>query len=284
MIEINELTIAYPQTGAVISAVSMSIRQGEFLVLLGRSGAGKSSLLRSLNYLVRPSSGVMTAADIGPLGSKRSLRAHRRRTAMVFQQHQLILRLTSLDNVLLGCLGRYSTWRSLLPWRQADLALAYACLESVGLGDRALHRADELSGGERQRVGIARAMAQQPQLLLVDEPVASLDPRTADLILALLRQICSRDRLTAVVSLHQLDLARRYADRIVALSGGRIVFDGIPARLTDFDLQRIYGAASRDKGEDEGEIESPADAQASGCRLIAPEAGAFAQEACARHD
>jgi phosphonate transport system ATP-binding protein len=249
MIEIDKLSIAYPQTGAVVSSVSMSIRRGEFLVLLGRSGAGKSSLLRSINYLVRPSAGAIMVADLGLLGSKRSLRAHRRRTAMVFQQHQLILRLTALDNVLLGCLGRYSTWRSLLPWRRADVALAYECLERVGLGDRALYRADELSGGERQRVGIARALAQQPQLLLVDEPVASLDPRTADLILTLLSEICLSGGLTAVVSLHQLDLARRYADRIVALAGGRMAFDGGPAELTDDDLRRIYGGAPRDEDE-----------------------------------
>jgi len=241
MIEIKNLSVAYSQAGTVLKSISMTLRHGEFAVLLGRSGAGKSSLLRAINYLVRPSAGSISVAGVGELDNPRSLLAHRRQTGMVFQHHQLILRLSSLDNVLIGCLGRYSAWRSLGHFRRTDVELALDCLQQVGLSDHALRRADELSGGERQRLGIARALAQQPQLLLVDEPVASLDPQTADRMMVLLRDICKTKRLTAAVSLHQLELARRYADRIVGLSGGQVVFDAAPCDLTDGDLNRIYG-------------------------------------------
>ncbi|HVX13555.1 MAG TPA: phosphonate ABC transporter ATP-binding protein [Pirellulales bacterium] len=248
-LDIQDLSVVYPRTGTVLESVSLRVRRGEFLVLLGRSGAGKSSLLRAINRLVRPAAGSITVAGIGRLNNTRALTAHRRRTGMVFQQHQLILRLTALDNVLLGCVGRYSTWRTALPFRRADVELAFDCLDRVGLAGQALRRADELSGGQRQRVGIARALAQRPQLLLVDEPVASLDPQTAEQILALLRDVCRSQRLTAMVSLHQLDLARRYADRIVGLAGGRMVFDGPPAELADVHLTQIYGAAAAANGD-----------------------------------
>jgi phosphonate transport system ATP-binding protein len=242
VIEINDVSVAYPQAGTVLSSISMTVHRGEFLVLLGRSGAGKSSLLRTINYLVRPSTGSIVVAGIGTLGSRQSLRAHRCQTGMVFQQHQLILRLNALDNVLLGCVGRYRAWRSLGPFRSADVANAFDCLERVGLADYAFRRGDELSGGQRQRVGIARALAQRPKLLLFDEPVASLDPQTADQMMALLHDICHAQQLTAVVNLHQLDLARRYAERIVGLAGGRVVFDGTPADLGEVDLVGIYGS------------------------------------------
>jgi phosphonate transport system ATP-binding protein len=247
MIELNHVSVAYPRAGTVLSSVSLTVRRGEFVVLLGRSGAGKSSLLRAINHLVRPAAGSIVVAGVGTLESRRSLRAHRRRTGMVFQQHQLILRLTALDNVLLGCVGRYSTWRSLGGFRRDDVDLAFDCLEQVGLAEQALRRADELSGGQRQRVGIARALAQRPELLLVDEPVASLDPQTAESIMGLLHDICRAHRLTALVSLHQVELTRRYADRIVGLAGGRVVFDGAPPELAADALARIYeGTAAGD--------------------------------------
>jgi phosphonate transport system ATP-binding protein len=256
MLEINNLSVAYPRAGTVLSSISATIRRGEFVVLLGRSGAGKSSLLRALDFLVRPSAGSITVAGIGVLGDKRSLAAHRRQTGVVFQQHQLILRLTALDNVLLGCVGRYPVWRTGLPFGRNDVVLAFDCLARVGLADHALRRADELSGGERQRVGIARALAQQPRLLLVDEPVASLDLQTADQIMTLLREISRAQQLTAIVSLHQVGLARRYADRIIGLAAGRVVFDGTAGELSDDDLTRIYGVAPATADHDSPPVQS----------------------------
>jgi phosphonate transport system ATP-binding protein len=163
---------------------------------------------------------------------------------MIFQQHQLISRHTAWENVLLGRLAYYSTWRSLLPLPRRDQVLALECLERVGLLDKAMERVDALSGGEQQRVGIARALAQQPRLILADEPVASLDPATAQKIMDLLQDICQQDGITAIVSLHQVEFALNYADRIVALAKGRVVFDGSPGDLTPARLEAIYQAGA----------------------------------------
>lgn len=242
MIRVEGLSVVYPGGVAALQSVGLDVRAGEFMVVLGRSGAGKSTLLRCLNGLVRPTAGSVRVDGIGLLDRASRLREHRRRTGMVFQLHHLIDRLTALRNVLTGRLGHHSPWRSLLPLPRADRELALRCLERVGLFEKALHRVDRLSGGERQRVGIARALAQQPRLLLADEPVANLDPATAERMLTLLRGICRADGLTAVVSLHQVDLARRYGERIVGLARGTIVFDGPVAALTEADLRRIYGS------------------------------------------
>jgi phosphonate transport system ATP-binding protein len=163
---------------------------------------------------------------------------------MVFQQHQLIGRLSALTNVLTGRLASHGALRTLLPMSRADKHLALAALERVGLLDRALERVDRLSGGQQQRVGIARALAQEPRLILADEPVASLDPATAVNVLGLLHDICKADGITAIVSLHQVELARRFADRIVGLRAGAIVFDSEPVRLTEAELDRIYVTAT----------------------------------------
>lgn len=214
------------------------------MVLLGASGAGKSSLLRTLNGLVRPSAGRVLVPDLGALDQPRVLHAHRRRTGMVFQQHHLIGRCSVLTNVLMGRLGDYGSLATLLPWSRADKVRALTALDRVGLLEHALRRADELSGGQQQRVGIARALVQQPRLLLADEPVASLDPATAERVLSLLHTICKSDGLTAVVSLHQVPFARQFADRIVGLAAGRVVFDGAPSALTDTAVRALYGAAA----------------------------------------
>lgn len=238
---IRDVEVVYPDGTVGLRRTSLSFMPGEFVVLLGPSGAGKSTLLRSLNGLVQATAGTIEVAGIGDIHARGALRRHRQRCAMVFQQHQLIGRLTALDNVLTGRLGLHSGLRTLLPLPRADRLIALQALEHVGLVEHALHRCDQLSGGQQQRVGIARALAQQPRVMIADEPVASLDPATAQRVLALIHRVCRSAGIAAVVSLHQVDLARRYADRIVALTAGRVVFDDVPAALDCAALTRVYG-------------------------------------------
>ncbi|QEW08602.1 phosphonate ABC transporter ATP-binding protein [Nitrincola iocasae] len=256
ILSIENLGITYPGGIEAIRSTSIQFQPGEFNVLLGLSGAGKSSLLRALNHLVKPTSGNVISAEFGALNNQRILRQHRRKTAMVFQHHQLILRHSALKNVLMGRLGYYSFWRSLLPMPQDSLKIALNCLDRVGLADKALTRVDQLSGGQQQRVGIARALAQQPTIILADEPVASLDPSTSEKILTLLKKICAEDGITAVVSLHQLEYAKRFADRIIGLSDAQIVFDAAPQQLDNKQLALIYEQpASLTKDETSTDIE-----------------------------
>ncbi len=237
------LEVTYGNGTHALHPTSLEFVQGEFVVLLGASGAGKSTLLRSLNGLVRPGAGQVVATGVGKLSDAGNLRRHRRQTGMVFQQHHLIGRLSVLANVLMGRLGYHSALATLAPWSRAEKEGALAALDRVGLLDRALDRADQLSGGQQQRVGIARALVQQPKLLLADEPVASLDPATAERLLALLHGICRSDGLTLIVSLHQVEFARQFADRIVGLQAGAVVFDGAPAELTPDRAQSLYRTA-----------------------------------------
>lgn len=243
----RNLEVTYETKDNAIRALrrnSLTLAQGAFVVLLGASGAGKSTLLRTLNGLVRPTSGSVIAEGIGDLAERDALRRHRRQTGMVFQQHHLIGRLSVLDNVLMGRLGYHGGWGTLIPWSRPEKELALAAIERVGLLDRALQRADQLSGGQQQRVGVARALVQKPRTLLADEPVASLDPATAERLLGLMHDICKTDGLTAVVSLHQVEFARRFADRIIGLKGGAIVFDGTPDELTGEQATALYGGTS----------------------------------------
>lgn len=244
LLSLRDVAVTYPGGHAALLPTQLDLRAGSFVVLLGASGAGKSTLLRCLNGLVQPTAGSVSVSDLpGSLLNGRSLREHRRRCGMVFQQHHLIGRLSVLDNVLMGRLGAQSAWASCWPWRRADKQQALAAIERVGLLDKALARADTLSGGQQQRVGVARALVQRPRLLLADEPVASLDPATARGVLRLLHDICRHDPLTAVVSLHQVELALEFADRIVGLRQGRVVFDGPPDQLTPAAQARLYSAS-----------------------------------------
>jgi phosphonate transport system ATP-binding protein len=241
MIEVRDVAVTYGNGVRALAATRLAFAAGTFNVLLGPSGAGKSTLLRALNGLVRPTEGAVLVAGLGDIARRRALRAHRRRTGMIFQQHQLIGRVSVLGNVLTGRLGYHASWRTLLPFSRAEKLLALAAIERVGLLDSALRRADQLSGGQQQRVGIARALVQEPRLILADEPVASLDPATALRVLELLHGICRADGLTAVVSLHQVDLARRFAERVIGLAGGAVVFDGPAEALDAAATARIYG-------------------------------------------
>jgi phosphonate transport system ATP-binding protein len=248
MIDLDDISVSYGTGTRALTDVSVRIRRGELTVLLGPSGAGKSTLLRCLNLLTRPSAGRVTVEGLGtPTGGVR-LRAHRRRTAMIFQQHQLIPQASVLRNVLIGRLGFHGTLRSLFPLPRGDRAMAMESLHRVGLLDKALERAAHLSVGQQQRVGIARALTQQPRLILADEPVASLDPTTARAVLSLLRCVCMEDGITAVVSLHQVDYAREFADRVIGLMGGTLIFDGDASSLTDGRLERLYGPGTPSAG------------------------------------
>jgi phosphonate transport system ATP-binding protein len=256
MIHVEELTVTYPKGPRALAPTSIGFAAGAFTVLLGASGAGKSTLLRALNGLVQPTSGHVICARLGHISNRSRLREHRRHTGMVFQQHHLIGRASVLANVLMGRLGYYSGARTLLPFPGTEKRLALDAIERVGLIDYALRRADTLSGGQQQRVGIARALVQEPTLILADEPVASLDPATADRVLGLLHGICKADGITAVVSLHQLEFSRRYADRIVGLAGGEVVFDGPPARLGNAEVRRIYGDMPQEDLDDETHLKT----------------------------
>lgn len=244
MIRLDDVSVTYPGGIKALLPTSVKFSRGRFTVLLGPSGAGKSTLLRSINHLCKPTTGAVVVDGLGPLSSGKALRQYRRQTGMIFQHHHLIGRQSALRNVLIGRIGFHSTLRSLLPLPSDELTLALESLDRVGLLHKALERAAALSGGEQQRVGIARALAQRPKLILADEPVASLDPSTAMKVLSLLYSICGQERITAIVSLHQVELAREFADRIIGISRGRIVFDGGPEELTPAALAAIYGGAS----------------------------------------
>lgn len=247
MIQIENVHVNFPGGVTALHPTTLNFKKGELTVLLGASGAGKSTLLRCLNQLTPSSGGNITVDGLGSLTGRHRLHQHRKQTGMIFQQHQLIGRRSALANVLLGRIGYHAAWRSLFPLPHAERRIALGCLERVGLLHKALERADRLSGGQQQRVGIARALAQQPRLMLADEPVASLDPATAHNVLAQLRRIGKEDCITTVVSLHQVDLAQSYADRIIGLAHGRVVFDGPPAGLTPSVQHAIYQHGSDTK-------------------------------------
>lgn len=239
MIRTRQLSKHYG-SNAVLRGVDLDAAAGEFVVVLGQSGAGKSTLLRCMNRLATADSGELQIDGIDAMQSG-DTRALRRKVAMIFQQHHVVPRLTALKNVLTGRLGSVSVMGSCLHlFRRQDIALAHACLERVGLAHKAQQRTDALSGGQMQRVGIARALAQQPRVILADEPVASLDPHTARTVLQYLRDASRELGITVVCNLHQVDYAREFGDRIVGLAQGRVVFDGRPQALTAADIDRIY--------------------------------------------
>jgi phosphonate transport system ATP-binding protein len=226
-----------------LDRASVTIADGEMVGIIGRSGAGKSTLLRLVNRLIDPSEGKILSdgIDVTALRGK-DLRAWRARTAMIFQQFNLVNRLDVLTNVMCGRLFEMPAPRVLLKWfTPTERALAIQALDRLGMADVAMNRADALSGGQQQRVAIARALMQQPRIVLADEPIASLDPSNAKLVMDALADINRRDGITVLTNLHTLDTARTYCRRIIGLSAGRIVFDGAPEALTESALHDIYG-------------------------------------------
>ena len=211
-LELQGVKVVYDNKVLALKPTNVEISSDEVTVLLGPSGAGKSTLLRALNHLVKPTAGKVIANDLGEINGSNVVRRHRLRTGMVFQQHQLIERMTALQNVLLSRIGNYSFFRSLFPLSSSERTWALECLDRVHLLDKALQRCDALSGGQQQRVGIARAIAQRPDIILADEPVASLDPASSERVLSMLRDICKQDSIPAIISLHQIEYAKRFAD------------------------------------------------------------------------
>ncbi len=242
MIRVRELSKRYPSGTVGLDGVTLDVEAGEFVALIGSSGAGKSTFLRCLNGLVIPTAGTV-GIDGRPVtgASRQGLRSVRARVGFVFQQFNLLKRLSVLDNVLVGTLSRVDLWRSLLGrFRAGDLERARRTLKRVGLDGVEGQRADTLSGGQQQRVAIARALVQEPLVLLADEPMSSLDPALSRSVMELLRDINREDGLTVIASLHVLDLAITYGDRIVGLRAGRVVHDGPAAGLTPSAAEAIF--------------------------------------------
>lgn len=243
MLELRQLEKRYPTGDLALNGVTLSVGAGEMIGLIGPSGAGKSTLIRCVNRLVQPSGGVikLDGQDLSVLGSS-GLRNARRQIGMIFQEYALIERLTVMENLLSGRLGYTGFWASWFRrFKGDDIAQAYLLLERVGLGGMENKRADALSGGQRQRVGIARALMQSPKLLLVDEPTASLDPKTSRQIMRLILELCQERGLAAIVNIHDVVLATEFLPRIVGLRAGIVVYDGPAANIDKTILTNIYG-------------------------------------------
>ena len=242
MIRLEGVSHTYLNGTVALRDVSLDLAANEFTVLIGPSGAGKSTLMRVLNGLVKPSKGLVWLNNLEVThASNTSVRLERRRIGMVFQQFNLVKRLTALENVLIGRLGFMPAWRSTFrAYTHEDREIAFACLERVGMADYAWQRADTLSGGQQQRVGIARALSQQPRLILADEPISALDPKSADQVMELLQRIQREDGIAVVTNLHHLERVREVGERVIALKRGRVMFDGSAMSLSDDVVRELY--------------------------------------------
>ena len=259
MLEIRHLTKVYDDGTVALRDVSFSVPDGEFLVVIGLSGSGKSTLLRCINRLIDPTEGeiIWNGVDLAKLKGD-DLRNVRRKIGMIFQQFNLVKRSSVLTNVMAGRLGYTSTWRSITgQFSPIDQQRARNALERLGITDQTDKRADELSGGQQQRVGIARALMQEPELILADEPVASLDPVLAHSILQHLERLNKEDEMTIICSLHYLDLVQRYSTSVIGLKEGRVVYQGSKQdilRITDAQFKSIYGEEAERMGGIVGEL------------------------------
>ena len=247
VLAVRDLFKEYERGKPVLAGISLDFPARGVVAVIGPSGTGKSTLIRCINRLVEPTSGeiLLGGRDVTRLRG-RALREARREIGMVFQEYNLVERLSVIENLLCGRLGYVPLWRVWLrAYPEEDIARAFDLLDRVGLGDFATRRADALSGGQRQRVGIARALMQMPRVLLADEPTSSLDPRTSVEIMTLMRDLAAERGIPVIINIHDVALARRFADRIVGMAAGQVVFDGPPADLKDDHLHRIYGAGEK---------------------------------------
>src|ERR1700758_270942 len=261
MLRIKGLTKRYRTGDLALKGIDLDVPDGEVMALIGPSGAGKSTVIRCINRLVEPTAGTVTLNDteVTKLGHA-ELRRARRRMGMIFQEYALVERLTVMENVLSGRLGYVGFWQSWLrKFPQGDVDEAFRLLARVGLDHMVDKRADELSGGQRQRVGICRALIQNPDLLLVDEPTASLDPKTSRQIMRLIKELCGERGLSAIINIHDVMLAQMFAERIVGLQLGEIVYDGLPTGLTPDVLTSIYGEEDWSATIQKGDEQAPAD-------------------------
>lgn len=243
VLECEKLCKAYGNTPA-LKDISFEVSEGELISVIGPSGAGKSTLLRCINRMVEPTSGkiIFNSIDLSKLG-KNELRVQRRQIGMIFQHYNLVNRLSVIENVLHGRLGYKSTLYGILTrYTEEEKVNAFKILVRLGLEEHAYKRCDELSGGQKQRVGIARALIQGPKLLLCDEPIASLDPGSAKIIMDYIKNINKEMGITCLVNLHQVDVALRYSDRIIGIRKGEIIYDGLPENLQRETIHEIYGS------------------------------------------
>lgn len=249
ILQIRNLIKTYPNGTQALKGVSFDVKKGEFLVIIGLSGSGKSTLLRCINRLHDPTSGeiLFNGKDIAKIQPGAEVRGLRKHVAMIFQHFNLIPRHTVISNVLMGRLGFTGTLKSLLGiFTQKDKDDAMKYLSLVGIAEKAKMRADNLSGGQQQRVAIARALTQNPQVLLADEPVASLDPATCHTVMDYLKKVNQELGITVIANLHFLSLVRQYATRVIALKSGQIVFEGDPKQIDDAWFEKIYGQGAKE--------------------------------------
>ncbi|PKR78328.1 phosphonate ABC transporter ATP-binding protein [Halalkalibacillus sediminis] len=264
MIEFKDVSLVYPNGTQGLKDINVTIKDGEFVVIVGLSGAGKSTFIRSINRLVTPTDGELLVDDEDIISYKgRGLRKLRTKIGMIFQNYNLVKRSNVFKNVLAGRLGHTGTLRSIFNlFSKDDKALAYESLKRVNIGEKLYSRADQLSGGQQQRVSIARVLTQKPKYILADEPVASLDPPTSHQVMTYLKKVNKEDQITTIVNLHFIDMAMEYADRIIGMRDGEIVFDGPVSEVSEETFEEIYGRSIREDdlrggADDVDETEEP---------------------------